>query len=190
MALPTTPPAQRFWPTLTAAMAARADAASGADKIVSAADVDVRLAQLRAADDRALAETRAERDQVRAELDRAEAAAAAAFADAETRSAEHVTEQRAALRTELRVLELAGRYDPERPLRIPATDTRVAALAALPFTITPVRATPGRGNHTSTAHPAHRRQCRRPKSAVVQHHPVPGRPSTPPRPSRHRHHAH
>jgi hypothetical protein len=152
MALPPTPPAQRFMPALTAAMVARAQAAGGADKIISGDDVDARLVELRDTDRRALLQARTQRQQLRTELDRAEAAAAAAFAEAETRSAEHITEQLDDLRTELRVLRLAGLYNTPRALRIPAaalstppspTDTALRDLAALPFTITPVRATPG-----------------------------------------------
>jgi hypothetical protein len=152
MALPPTPPAQRFMPALTAAMAARAQAAGGADKIISGDDVDGRLAELRDTDRRALLQARTQRQQLRTALERAEATAAAAFAAAETRSAQHITEQLDDLRTELGVLRLAGLYNTGRPLRIPAaalstpplaTDTALRDLAALPFTITPVRATPG-----------------------------------------------
>jgi hypothetical protein len=151
-ALSPTPPAQRFMPALTAAMAARAEAAGGADKIVSGDDVDARLAELSDTDRRALLQARAQRQQLRTELDRAEATAAAAFAEAETRSAQHIAEQLDTLRTELRVLRLAGLYNTGRPLRIPAaapsaspspTDTAWQAMAELPFTVTPVRATPG-----------------------------------------------
>ncbi len=152
MALPRTPPAERFMPALTAAMAARADAAGGADKIISGDDVDTRLGELRDTDRRALLQARAQRQQLRTELQRAEATAAAAFAAAETRGAQHITEQLDDLRTELRVLRLAGLYDTQRPLRIPAAslstpptpiDTALQAMAELPFTLTPVRTTPG-----------------------------------------------
>ncbi|HTY27490.1 MAG TPA: exonuclease V subunit alpha, partial [Mycobacterium sp.] len=81
MLLPTTSPAEQFLPKLHAAMAARAEAAGGADKIVSVADVDARLAELRAADDRALTRAKVRRRQLRIELGLAEAGAAAAFSD-------------------------------------------------------------------------------------------------------------
>jgi conjugative relaxase-like TrwC/TraI family protein len=153
MTLPSVSPAERYLPDLAAASAARAAAAGGADRIVTNADVEAVRTQATAADRAALDHARGVRDQIRANLDRAETAAAAAFAAAETRSAEHITAHLDALGTELRVLQIAGRYISERPINIPRTAVAaglteparaaLTTLAALPFAITPVRATPG-----------------------------------------------
>jgi hypothetical protein len=121
MMLPTQSPSERFHAALAEAITARA----------------------------ALRAARARRNQLRADLDRAEAATAAAYAAAETRSAEHLTTQLDALAIEMRVLEVTGRNHITRPLNI--TDDAVAGLsdairtdlkrlAELPFAITPVRA--------------------------------------------------
>ena len=67
-----------------------ADAAGGPDSIVSGDDVDAPIAGAHHADLRALQQARAHRQHLRAKLDRAEQAAAPAFAEAETRSADHV----------------------------------------------------------------------------------------------------
>ncbi len=160
MLLPSTTPAEQFYPALSAAMATPADAAGGADRIVSGDDVDALIAEANTADRRALRQAHIHRKHLYAELDRAERAAAAAFAEAETRSADHVLAQLDALRTELRVLEAAGRCEQAHPLAIPPTavaglpartaDT-LTALARLPFTITPVAASPGR----DTTHALH-----------------------------------
>ena len=153
MLVPDTPPAERFMPEFTAATQARAQAAGGSDQIVSGDDVDQLLMELRTADERTLREAQAERQRIGRERDRAEIAAAAAFAAAETRTAEHITAQLDALATELRVLNVAGRYQVARPLTVSdsalgglpdSTRTSLQKLAELPFTITPVWAAPSR----------------------------------------------
>lgn len=149
--VPTTPPAQRYYAALQEALAARAHAAGSADKVISGEDVDAYLAEVRAADEHALRAAREQLQQLRRELDRAEIAAAAAFAAAETRTAEHLEHQRAQLDIELRVLQVAGRYQDARPLRLPATALTglptaeaLTRLAELPFTLTPVCAVPSK----------------------------------------------
>jgi conjugative relaxase-like TrwC/TraI family protein len=161
--VPTTPPAQRYHAALQEALAARAHAAEGADKIISGDDVDAYLAELRAADERALPAAREHIQQLRRQLDRAEIAAAAAFAAAQTRTAEHLEHQRAQLDIELRVLQVAGRYQDTRPLHLPATALTglptptaqaLTRLAELPFTVTPLRAVPSK-ERTLALHTLH-----------------------------------
>jgi hypothetical protein len=91
--------------------------------------------------------------QVHHQLDRAETLAAAAFAAAEIRSADHVTAELATLATELTVLEAAGGMNLGRTLSVPVahiaalpepTRTEFVKLARLPFTVIPVRAAEGR----------------------------------------------
>ena len=151
--VPATPPAERFMPALTAAIQARADAAGGPDKIVSGDDVDNLLMDLRTADEQTLRDARTQRQRIGREHDRAELAAAAAFAAAESRSAEHITAQLDALATEIRVLDVAARYQMARPINLgdnalgglpESVRTPLRALAELPFTITPVYAAPSR----------------------------------------------
>ena len=138
-------------PALAAARQARADAAGGQDRIVSTDDVDRLLMNLRTTDEQTLREARGERQRIGRERDRAEARRARAFAAAETRTAEHIGAQRDALATEMRVLDVAGRYQVARPLTVSGSgfaglpdSTRAAlqTLAELPFTVTPVRAAP------------------------------------------------
>jgi conjugative relaxase-like TrwC/TraI family protein len=149
MLVPTIAPAQRYHAALQEALAARAQAAGGADKIISGDDVDAHLAELRATDERALRVARERLYGLRRQLHRAEIASAAAFAAAETRTAEHIDQQRAHLDIELRVLQVAGRYQDTRPLHLPAaaftglptpTAQALTRLAELPFTVTPVHA--------------------------------------------------
>ena len=73
------------------------------------------------------------------------------------------TTQRAQLDTELRVLQVAGRYQDTRPLRLPAaaltglptpTAAALTSLAELPFTVTPVRAVPSK-QRTLALHALH-----------------------------------
>ena len=146
--LPPTP-AERFYDTLTAAVAARAEAAGGAEHIVTDEDVDTVIAQATQADSQALHTARTRLQRVSERLARAEAAAAAAFAAAETHSADHVLDRMDALRTELAVLEAAGDLQLHRQLTLPPTATdhlpdptagAVTSLAASPFTVTPVHA--------------------------------------------------
>ena len=168
MLVPGIPPAQHYHAALREALAARAHAArahaaGGADKIISGDDVDAYLAGLRATDERALRAAREHIQQLRCQLDRAEIAAAAAFAAAQTRTAEHLEQQRAQLDIELRVLQVAGRYQDTRPLRLPAaaltglptpTAQALTRLAELPFTVTPVRAVPSK-ERTLALHTLH-----------------------------------
>ncbi|MBY0442961.1 MAG: relaxase domain-containing protein [Mycobacteriaceae bacterium] len=153
MAVPDIPPAQRFHAALREALTARAQAAERADKIISGNDVDAYLAQLRAADERTLQAARERLEALRRQRDRAEIATAAAFAAAQTRTAEYLDQQRAQLDIELRVLHVAGRYQDTRPLRLPAaeftglptsTAQALTRLAELPFTVTPVCAVAGK----------------------------------------------
>ena len=151
MQVPSTSPAERFLPDLTTARQARAAAAGGPDRIISNDDADAYLTELRDTDDRALRTARGHLHQLRGELDRAELAAAAAFADAETRSAEHITAQLDQLATELRVLQVAATYQPHRPLHLPpanvtdlppATAAALTTTARLPFAVAVVHAPP------------------------------------------------
>ncbi|MGV7254584.1 MobF family relaxase [Mycobacterium kansasii] len=163
MLLPNTTPAEQFYPALSEAMAARAEAAGGPDKIITGADVETVRARAFQQDLAALETARYERHRLRADLDRAETAAAAAFAAAETSSAEHVTVQLDALDTELRVLQVAGTFTPERQLSLPDTAlvgladldaAALRALARLPFAVTPVRAVDSR-ERTAALHTLH-----------------------------------
>lgn len=149
MALPATSPAQRFQSELAAAIEARAHAAGGADKIVTREDVDRARREAEDADRAALQAALAHRRRISTELDRAESSAAAAFAEAHTRSAEHIVERMDALRTELSVLRSAGDYDPQRSLTLspaatehlpPLAARSVTSLGANGFTLTPVHA--------------------------------------------------
>jgi hypothetical protein len=108
MALPDTAPAQRFQAQLFDAVAARAAAAGGADRIVTAADVDAARLAAEAEDQEVLRAAVARRDEIGVDRDRAEAAAARAFAEARTRNADHIVERRDQIVTELAVLTLAG----------------------------------------------------------------------------------
>ncbi len=148
---PSTSPAEQFSDALSEATAARA-AAGGGDQIITGDDVDAAIRTALDAGHRALATARAEHNRLVAELHRAEDAAAAAFAHAESRSADHVIEQLPALRAELTMLEAAGTLDLGRRLLLPATATEhlpavtasgLTRLAAAPFTVTPVRAADG-----------------------------------------------
>lgn len=149
--IPDTTPAEKFYPLLTAAQAARAEAAGGPDNVISHADVDTYLAGLRTIDDDTLHAKRAALAELRADLSAAEAETARAYADAETRTAEHITDNLELLHTELRVLETTTNFDTTRPLPLPVADLAglspdtqavLPAIAHLPFTVTPVRALP------------------------------------------------
>ena len=110
MTLPTVSPAERFYPALTAANTARADAAGGDEHIITNADVDKAIAAANDADRQALRTAQRRCSDLRRDLDRAELAAAASFAAADSRPVEHVLAQQADLETELRLLAAAGRY--------------------------------------------------------------------------------
>lgn len=146
-----TSPAERFLPELTTARQARARAAGGPERIVTGADVDALLARVRNADHHTLRAARHRHTQVRADLQRAEASAALAFAASETRCAEHLSAQREHLAIELRVLQAASAFQPHRPLHLasgavanlpPATAAALTRTAALPFAVTVVDAPP------------------------------------------------
>lgn len=161
--LPKEPPAQQFLVELTHARTARENAAGGPDKVIGHDDVDNYLAQLRADDAARLRDARAQQAQLRLDLERAEVTVAKAFAEASARSADHVTRQLTDLRAELRLLKAAGAFtdtnaitiDPDTTGQIPwATANRLAALAKLPFTVTPVTAAPG-SERTHALHALH-----------------------------------
>ncbi|ETA92175.1 exonuclease V subunit alpha [Mycobacterium avium 10-5581] len=163
MALPDTAPAERYHAALHDALAARAQAAGGADRIISGADVDNLVAAARSEDDRAVLAAQRRASQLRRDLDRAELAAAAAFAAAETRSAEHITAQLDQLSIELRVLEATSRFQPRRVLNIapsavadlsPATAAAITNTAKLPFAVTVIHAQPG-AERTAALHTLH-----------------------------------
>ena len=156
--VPEIPPAQRYHPALQEAIAARAHAAGGAEHVISGDDVDKVIAAASHDDDQAVLATRRQCSQLRRDLDRAELAAATAFAAAETRSAEHITAQLDQLATELRVLEAASSYQPYRPLNLapgavadlpPATAAALTRTAGLPFAVTVVYTQPSRDRRTA-----------------------------------------
>ena len=150
MTLPTVSPAERFYPALTAANTARAAAAGGAEHIVTDTDVDRAIAAANDADRQALRTAHRRCSALRRDLDRAELAAAASFAAADSRPVEHVLAQQADLETELRVLAAAGQYHVALPLVIGAgspddrTHAAIARTTELPFTLAVVTAPPGR----------------------------------------------
>ena len=150
MTLPTVSPAERFYPALTAANTARADAAGGENHIITNADVDKAIAAANDADRQALRTAQRRCSALRRDLDRAELAAAASFAAADNRPVEHVLAQQADLETELRLLTAAGHYHASLPLAL-GTDVRddrtraaIAKTAQLPFTLAVLTAPPGR----------------------------------------------
>jgi hypothetical protein len=163
MTVPATSPAEQYHPQLVAATATRAAAAGGPDKIISGDDVDNYNAESDHADWQAVHQARRDLTQLRADLDRAEVVAAAAFAAAETRTAQQITTQRDLLNTEMRVLEIAGTYQPERALGIrphalagmsPNTAGALTTLAELPSTVTALHATPSK-ERTQALHTLH-----------------------------------
>lgn len=151
LAVPDISPAECYQDALAQALAARADAAGGAENIISGDDVDNLIAAISAEDDQAVLAARRHCSQLRRDLDRAELAAAAAFAAAETRSAEHITAQLDQLITELRVLEAASGFQSHRPLSLPntavaglssSTASAITSTARLPFAVTVMHAQP------------------------------------------------
>ena len=149
--LPAISPAERFQPALQEALAARALAAGGTEHIISGDHVNKVIADVMREDDRAVAAAQQRCAQLRRDLNRAEIAAATAFAAAEIRSADHITAQLDELDTELRVLQAASRYQPQRPLPVapsaiadlpPAAATALTSTAALPFAVTVLDAAP------------------------------------------------
>jgi conjugative relaxase-like TrwC/TraI family protein len=147
--LPSRTPAEQFHAELTEAVRRRAEAAGGAEHIVTAEDVDA--ARLRAEDEdlAALNAARAECARLADALERAETATARAFAEAETRNAEHIHQQIDALRTEIDMLSACGDYRIERGFSIGAeaaaslpddTARRLDAVARSGFTVTAVHA--------------------------------------------------
>ncbi|MBU8840659.1 MobF family relaxase [Mycolicibacterium goodii] len=149
VALPAQTPAERWFPALQEATRRREAAAGGADNIVTHADVDALLAELRAEDSRLLATRRAELRRLLDHLLTAETAAARAFAEAQMRTAEHIIDQLPRIATELRVLTAAGHNTFQPPLHLdpqalsklpPIPATALSSVAATPFAITPVTA--------------------------------------------------
>lgn len=155
MCLPQTSPAEQFYPELNEARTARAEAAGGAENIVTSADVDKAITAARAADDDAVRAARQHCNQIRHDLDRAELAAAGAFAAADHRAVEHVLAQQTELDAELRILTVAGHQNPQLPLPVNAPSTGASGRAAitqvaeLPFTVSVVAAQPGRELNTA-----------------------------------------
>jgi conjugative relaxase-like TrwC/TraI family protein len=152
MALPQTTPAAQFHAELTDALARRTQAAGGNDRVVTTEDVDAARGRAQDEDIAALNAARAERDRLAAALERAETATALAFAQAETRNAEHIHQNIAALRTEMDMLTAAGDYKIERGFSIPPeltpalseqTIRGLDAMARSGFTVTPVHAGDG-----------------------------------------------
>lgn len=149
MALPTQTPAEQFHAELTDALTRRAEAAGGADQIVTTDTVHAERVKAMATDSAAMRAAAAEHQRLTDALNRAEAATARAFAEAETRNAAHVLDNIEALRTEMDMLRAAGAYDVARGFSIPATATAglpddaargLNAAARSGFTVTPMRA--------------------------------------------------
>ncbi|MEB3065046.1 MobF family relaxase [[Mycobacterium] zoologicum] len=149
LAVPEANPAEQFRDELTAVLTARAEAAGGAANIVTAEDVEAARRDARVTDGATLATARANADRIRNDLARAETAVAQAFAEAETRSAEHVLSHITDLDTELAILRSAGSYQPQRGFAIdPAltvklpdyTATAITAVARSGFTVTALQA--------------------------------------------------
>ncbi|MGV0826768.1 AAA family ATPase [Mycobacterium syngnathidarum] len=147
MTLPPISPAERFFPALTAANQARAAAVGGADNIITHADADKVIAEASAADRKAERDARHRCHELRRDLDRAELAAAAAYAAADTPPIDHVLNQHAALEAELAILHAAGTAHQALPLTVvPTHQTPETAsllnVAQLPFTISVVSTQP------------------------------------------------
>lgn len=147
--LPAQTPAEQFQADLTDALTRRAQAAGGADRIVTAEDVDAERRRAMGQDWDAVTAARIERDRLAGELDRAETATAVAFAEAETRNAAHVLDNVESLRTEMDMLRSAGAYVVERGFTVPESDRdtlpsdtlhRLDAITRSGFTVTPVHA--------------------------------------------------
>ncbi|WP_449561098.1 AAA family ATPase [Mycolicibacterium mageritense] len=143
MLLPATSPAERFYPALTAATEARAAAAGGAENIITHADADKVIAAATEADRKAQLAARRRCISLRRDLDRAELAAAAAYAAADTLPIDHVLAQHHALDIELAMLRAAGTRSTALPLHVDrVADTPeqsgIASTAALPFTVSVV----------------------------------------------------
>ncbi|WP_078358667.1 MobF family relaxase [Mycobacteroides chelonae] len=148
-----TPPAERFYPIIAAARQARADAAGGADHVISHADVDAYLRTLRDQDDDTYRDKRIAVSQLRTDLAAAERALVRAYTAAETTSADHLGGHMDQLAAELRLLEVAGRRIENGSLHVPdaavtglgsRTELMLPKLAASSFTVTTVTAEPGR----------------------------------------------
>lgn len=158
-----TTPAERFAPQLAAAHAARAEAAGGAENIITGKDVEAFLADLHHQDFEAVKQASYNATVVRKHLDAAERIVAAAFTEAETRTAEHVAAQIEDLTTELRVLDAAGKHQASRALRIAPSATAalpeytasaLRSIAELPFAVTVVAAQPD-DDRTAAMHTLH-----------------------------------
>ncbi|MCP9276799.1 MobF family relaxase [Mycolicibacterium arenosum] len=148
-AIPDVSPAERFHRELTGVMAERAEAAGGADRIVTDGTVEAARKQAIADDAAAVAAARAHRDRLRTDLDRAEAATAKAFAEADARTTDYVLDHIDQLHTELAMLRAAGDYrieraihiDPDAVSHLPDLTARgITNLARSGFTVTAVHA--------------------------------------------------
>jgi conjugative relaxase-like TrwC/TraI family protein len=149
LTLPDITPAERFRDELSDALARRAAAAGGADQIVSGEDVEAARERVISDDFAALGAARTRRDRLAQALARAETAAALAFAEAETRSADHILDHIDDLHTELDMLRAAGDYQLERGFTIPHEATKhlpeltartIIATAQTGFTVTALHA--------------------------------------------------
>ncbi len=147
MGIPTERPAEQYQAEMDAARAARVRAAGGAERIVTADDVDAARRLADELDAAALREAQADRRRIQTALHRAETAAARAFAAAQTRSAQYLLDRHDQIRTEIAVLGAAGGYDLAHAIPLGDTATAqlsdltrrgVSTLASTPFTVTPV----------------------------------------------------
>lgn len=118
LAIPDESPARRFHRELTEVMAERAEAAGGADRIVTDDTVEATRKQAIADDAAAIAAARTHRDRLTADLDRAESATAEAFAEGENHTAQYVLDHIDDLQTELAMLRAAGDHRIERSIHI------------------------------------------------------------------------
>jgi hypothetical protein len=148
MALPATTPAEQFHAELTDALTRRAEAACGAENIVTTDTVTAERTIAMTVDSEAVRAAAADHRRLTDALHRAEAATAKAFAEAETRNATHILDHIEALRTELEMLRASGDYRVERGFSIPAEDTAglpddaahgINDVARSGFTVTPVK---------------------------------------------------
>lgn len=122
--IPTLSPAERYQPALQEALAARAQAAGGAENIISGDDVDKLIAEVSDQDNRAVLAARRQVEQLARDLDHAESAAAAAFAEAETRNADHILDRLDDLHIEIDMLRASGDYQIQRGFTIDPAATR------------------------------------------------------------------
>ncbi|MGV0772273.1 AAA family ATPase [Mycobacterium syngnathidarum] len=138
MTLPSMSPAERFYPALSAANQARADAAGGADNVITHADADKVIAEASAADRKAQQEARRRCMALHQDLVRAEIAVAAAYAAADPSPVQHILAHYHDLVDEVRILGAAGQHNALNPLPGITGKTGIgqpATVAELPFTL-------------------------------------------------------